>query len=136
MAYVNCTIDQGGFGSFQVDAAGALSLYQRVKFTTTPNTADGSGKPTIVACAATERAIGIVMQPGAVGQVITVRFNNAQGEQFGISSGTIGLGVAVYGAASGAVSAASGGGALLLGIATTPGYDGGPMTYLPSVAAA
>lgn len=134
MAYVNCTIDEGGFGSFQCDAAGALTLYQRVKFTTTADSA--GGKPTIVACAATERAIGIVMQPIAVGAFGTVRFNNAQGEQFGISSGTIGLGVAVYGAAAGAVSAASGGGALLLGISTTPGFDAGPLTYLPSVAAA
>lgn len=128
MAYVNATINQGGFGSFKVDAAGALSLYQRVKFSTTADTQ--GGKPTIVAAAAADRAVGVVMIPAGVGLFTTIRFLNAQGEQFGIASGTIGLGVLVYSAAAGVLSTVSTGGALLVGISTTPGYDGGAFTYM------
>lgn len=127
MAYVNATIDQGGFGSFKIDAAGALTLYQRVKFGTT---ADAAGKPTIVAAGATDRAIGVVMVPGSAGDYITIRFLNAQGEQFGIASGSITLGVTIYQGATGKLTASSGGGALVAGVSTTPGFDGGPFTYM------
>lgn len=129
MAYSQCSIVEGGKGSFQADAAGAISLYQRVKFSTTPD-AHGA-KPTIVVCGATDRAIGVAMQPIAVGAFGTVRLANAQGEQYGLSLGSIGLGVPVYGAALGAISASSGGGALRCGISTIASSDGGPTTYLP-----
>ncbi len=70
------------------------------------------------------------MVPGAAGDYVTIRFLNAQGEQFGISSGSIGLGVTVYQGSAGKLTASSGGGALLAGVATTPGFDGGPFTYM------
>lgn len=135
MAYVNATINQGGFGSFQADAAGAIALYQRVLFTTTAGS-DGSGKPTIVVAGVADRTIGVAMQPIAVGAQGTIRFQNAQGEQFGLATGTIGLGVAVYSAALGRMSTVSTGGALLMGISTTPGFDGGVFTYIQNAAAA
>lgn len=125
MAYVNATINQGGFGSFQVDAAGALSLYQRVKFSTTASS--NSGKPTLVVANGTDRAIGVVMTPAAAGFHTTIRFLNSQGEQFGIASGTIGLGVLVYAGAAGVLAAT---GTLVVGISTTAGFDGGAFTYI------
>jgi hypothetical protein len=128
MTYVNATINQGGFGSFQCDVAGDITLYQRLVFTT--NASSAGGKPCVKAAAATDRAIGVAMQPFKVGTFGNVRLLNAQGEQFGQASGTIGLGVTVYQAASGKLTAASGGGALLAGVSTTPGYDGGPFTYM------
>lgn len=128
MAYSQCSIVEGGKGSFQASTDAAITLYQRVKFTTT---ADGAGaKPTIVACAATERAIGVAMQPIAVGAFGTVRLINAPGEQYGIALGSIGLGVALYAAAGGKVSTSSGGGALRVGISTVAASDGGPVTYM------
>lgn len=127
MAYPNVSIDQGGFGSLQADAAGALTLYQRVKFT---NTADSNGsKPTIVVAGATDRAVAVVMQPIAASAFGTVRWLNAQGEQFGIASGTIPVGTLIYAAANGALSVSSAGGALPVGFSTTAGYDGGAFSY-------
>lgn len=136
MAYVNATINEGSRGSFQVDVTGALSLYQRVKFSTVASPGDNSGKPTLIASGATDRAIAVVMQPGAVGAFINVRFLNAEGEQVGIASGGITLGALVYQGAAGVLTATAGGGALVAGVATTPGFDGGAFTYMPQPAAA
>ena len=132
MAYPNATINEGDFGTFWVDAAGAVTLYQRVKFSTT---AAADNKPTLVVAGVTDRGNAIVMAPAAASTPTVVRFLNAQGEQFGQASGTIGIGVAVYTAALGVYSATQGSG-LLAGISTTAGYDGGPFTFLPIVAAA
>lgn len=128
MAYVNATINEGGRGSFQCDAAADIAVYQRLLFTTTAD-AHG-GKPTLVIAGATDRATCVALQPILKGAFGTVRFLNAQGEQYGIASGSIGLGVPVYGAAAGKLTASSGGGALRCGISTSPGFDGGPFTYL------
>ncbi len=128
MAYVNATIVQGGFGSFQASVDADITLYQRLCFNTTADTQ--GGKPCVKACGATDRAMGVAMQPFAIGIFGTVRLANAQGEQYGQASGSIGLGVAVYQAAAGKLTASSGGGALRVGVATTPGFDGGPFTYM------
>jgi len=128
MAYVNATIVQGGMASFQASVDADIPIYTRVFFTTTADSA--GGKPTVKACGATDRAIGVAMQPIAIGAFGVVRLANAQGEQYGLASGSIGLGVAVYQAAAGKVTASSGGGALRIGVSTTPGFDGGPFTYL------
>ncbi len=134
MAYPNATINERGFGTFQSDAAGAIALYQRCHFSTT---ADSAGaKPTLLVSGVTDRATVIAMEAIAISTSTvfnfgTVRFLNAQGEQFGIASGTIGVGAAVYSAAAGRLSTVSTGGAILLGIATTAGADGGPFTWLP-----
>lgn len=134
MAYPNTTILESRFGSFVCDTAGALTIYQRVKFSTA--NVDNSGKPTIVAAGATDRAIGVCMQPIAVGLAGTISMLNGPGEQFGIASGPITAGALVYAAASGQVTASSGGGAYLAGIATTNGYDQNPFTYMPLTAIA
>ena len=131
MAYVNATINEGGYGSFL--ASEAISIYQRVKFVTGSSP---DGKPSLAVCAIGERGNAIAMQPISSGLNGTVRFLNAQGEQFGNASGTIALGATVYTAASGAYSSTSGGGALAVGVATTAGYDGGPFTWIPNVPAA
>lgn len=131
MAYPNCTINEGGYGTFL--ASEAISLYQRVKFVTGSSV---DGKPSLAVCAIGERGDAIAMQPIASAAYGTVRFLNAQGEQFGLASGTIALGATVYTAATGKFATASGGGALAVGVATTAGYDGGPFTWIPRIPAA
>lgn len=133
MAYPSKIINEGSFGSYQ--ASVAIALYQRCYFNTAAST-DGSGKPKVAICGATDRADLIAMQPIASGAFGTFKFANSPGEQYGVVSGTIGLGVAVYQAAAGAITAASGGGALLCGKSTSTGADGGTLTYLPVIAAA
>jgi hypothetical protein len=93
MAYVNATINEGGFGSFI--ATEAITLYQRVKFVTTALAA-GDGKVGLAVAGATERGDAIAMQPIDSGAFGTVRFLNAQGEQFGQATEAIALGGAVY----------------------------------------
>jgi hypothetical protein len=139
MAYVNATINQSGFDTFQSDTSNAITLYQRCYFGTTADT--NGAKPTLLVAGATNRATVVAMQ--AISQSTTTvsyfgtcRFLNAQGEQFGIASGTITIGATVYAAAAGALSTSSAGGALLAGIATSAGFDGGPFTYMPSPTAA
>jgi hypothetical protein len=131
MPYANKTIVMGSEGTFQ--AAEAIALYARVKFNTS---ADSAGKPKLVYADAADVAIGVAMEPIADGAFGLIRFLNSPGEQFGLASGTIGLGVTIYGAADGKVSTASGGGAKLVGISTTTGADGGTLTYMQSVASA
>lgn len=132
MAYVPCQINDGSYGTFQ--AAADITLYQRCKFTNAASALDGKAK--ITPCAIGERGDVIAMQPIASGEFGTVRFLNAGGEQYGQASGSIGVGVAVYTAATGLYSAASGGGALLVGTSTTEGFDGGPFTWIPNTPAA
>lgn len=131
MPYSNKTIVMGSEGTFQ--AAELIPLYARVKFNTS---ADSAGKPKIVLAGATDVAIGVAMEPIADAAFGLIRFLNSPGEQFGLASGTIGLGVAIYAAASGKVSTVSGGGALLVGISSTTGADGGTLTYFQKVASA
>lgn len=126
MAYTNKTINEGAgnFGSYQ--AAAAFAIYLRGKFVT-PASADGKAK--IDLAGVTETTDVVAMTPIASGAWGTVRFANSGGEQFGVCSGTIAIGALVYAAASGKVSADSSGGALLLGRATSAGFDGGVITY-------
>ncbi len=141
MAYPNRTINDGPYGSFMADpTAAALGLNVRCKFvdpsTTSPATTTPDGKPILQLCSATERADVITLQPIAAGAYGSVKFANAAGENFGVMSGNIATGVAIYGAASGKVSASSGGGALLIGKATSLGADGGGVTYTINIPAA
>lgn len=126
MAYPNKTINEGSFGSFQ--AAADILLYQRVKFTTT---AGSDQKPKIDVAGIADRAVGVAMQPISSGNFGTIKFLNSPGEQFGLASGSVTIGAAVYSAALGKVGVATGGGALLAGTATCTGADGGSLTYLP-----
>lgn len=131
MAYPNATINDGGYGTFL--ASEAITLYQRLKFVT-GSSADG--KPSLAVAGITDRGDAIAMQPIASGEYGTVRFLNAQGEQFGNANGTIALGGDVWTDALGAFKAATGSSAVLVGRATTAGYDGGPFTWIPLVPAA
>jgi len=130
-AYSNKTINPNSEGTFQ--AAEAIALYARVKFNTSP---DNSGKPKIVYADAADVAIGVAMEPIADGAFGLIRFLNAPGEQIGLASGTIGLGVSIYGAADGKLSTVTSGGAKLVGVSTTTGADGGTLTYMQGVASA
>lgn len=130
-SYSNKTINKTDEGTFQ--AAEAIALYARVKFNTS---ADSAGKPKLVYADAADVAIGVAMEPIADGAFGLIRFLNAPGEQIGLASGTIGLGVTIYGAADGKLSTSSGGGAKLVGISTTAGANGGTLTYMQSVASA
>lgn len=124
MAYPNKTINEAGFGSYL--AANLIALYTRCKFVT-PAGSDGKAKIDVAAIG--DRAAVVAMQPIAAGAYGTVRYLNSPGEQFGICVGTIPVGSPVYSAASGKVSVVSTGGALLLGVATCDGFDGGVVTY-------
>lgn len=137
MAYPNKTINNGPFGSFMADPGqSALPAYARCKFVN-PSTTTKDAKPLLQLCSATERADVVTLQPIAAGKVGTVKYVNCGGETYGLASGTIAsAGVAIYGAASGKVSTVSGGGAVLVGKSTSPGADGGVVTYAPVPAAA
>ena len=125
MAYVNATINEGSYGTFLANEA--ITLYQRLKFITG---ASADGKPSLAVCGVTEKGDCIAMQPIASGSYGTVRFLNAPGEQFGISSGTIALGGDVYTDVTGKFSGASHDSNVIIGRATTAGYDGGPFTWV------
>ena len=137
MPYSNCTIDQGGFGTYQSDTATAatLTLYQRVKFSTTADT--NGAKPTLLVAQAADRGVAVVMQQNVLaGAFTTVRFLNAQGEQFGIiDSAGVAVGTAIYTAASGTYSATQGSG-VLIGYSTIAASGYGVFTFLPINAAA
>lgn len=126
MAYPNKTINEGSFGSFQ--AAATILPYQRVKFTTV---AGGDQKPKIDVAGIGDRAIGVAMQPIASGSWGTIKFLNSPGEQYGICTGDITIGVEIYSGALGKVGVATGGGALKCGVSTCTGADGGAVTYVP-----
>lgn len=136
MAYLNKTINDGPPVTFMADPGGsALAAYRRCKFAD-PAGATLDGKPILSYCSATERAQVVTMAPIAVGLNGQCRFASAA-EQFGICAGNVAsAGVALYGASNGRVSTTSGGGAVLVGYSTSPGADGGVITYTPAVAAA
>ncbi len=131
MAYPNKTINEGSFGSFQ--AAAAILLYQRVKFSAT---AGSDQKPKIDVAGIADRCIGVAMQPIALGAYGTIKFINSPGEQYGIVQGTVACADLLYSQTLGAVGDATSGGALKCGIATCTGADGGTVTYVPISATA
>ncbi len=131
MAYPNCTINDGGYGTFL--ATETINLYDRVKFVAP---ASPDGKPSISIAGITERGDAIAMQPIASGEYGTVRFLNAQGEQFGNSVGTIAVGGSVYTEAAGDFGGTSHDSNLKVGVATSAGADGGPFSWIPLVPAA
>ena len=123
MAYPNCSINSGPFGTFMADPNGSgIGIYIRCKFAAagglTPD-----GKPILQICGVAERTQVITMQPIAAGAVGTVKFANFGGEQFGQMAGSCTE-------ALGKVGTATGSGALLIGPATIAGSDGGPVTYV------
>lgn len=131
MAYPNATINDGGYGTFL--ASGAINLYDRVKFVTGTSP---DGKVSVAVAGITERGDAIAMQPIADGEYGVVRFLNSQGEQFGNCNGTIAQGGAVWTDALGHYKAATGSSAVLVGVATSAGADGGPFTWIPLIPAA
>jgi hypothetical protein len=95
--YNSITRIEGGFGTFPVANGTTLTNLTRVKLLS-----DGS----VAAAGAQENAIGVVdslQQKTATVGYVSVRYLNAQGEQFGIAvnSVTINVGDSVYQAASG-----------------------------------
>lgn len=129
MAYPNKTINDGPYGSFMADPNGSgIGIYIRCKFAD-PTTATPDGKPILQICAGTEVADVVTMQPIAAGAYGTVKFTNAAGEAFGIMSGNIASGTQLYAAANGKVTASSASSALKVGMTTSTGADGGPVTY-------
>ena len=131
MAYPNCTINESGIASFQVDSSvSSLPIYTRVKFSTNTDSSNAA-KPTLLIAGASDRAIGVAMQAGVASQFITVRLLNAPGEAFAISSGTNAVGNLCYAAANGAVAAT---GSIIAGVVTSNGYNGGPCTIMQLLA--
>lgn len=131
MAYPNKTINDGPYGSFMADPNGStLGIYTRCKFAN-PSSSTPDGKPILQLASATEPADVVTMQPIAAGAYGSVKFINSGGETFGQMSGDIACGATLYAAASGKVSASSAGSALKVGVTTSTGADGGPVTYAP-----
>jgi hypothetical protein len=131
MSYVNATINESGWGTFLASAD--ITLYQRLKFVTGSSV---DGKPSLAVAAHTERGDAIAMQPIASGNYGSVRFLNAPGEQFGNANGTIALGADVFTDDLGAFNAVQPSGGLLVGRATSAGFDGGPFTWVTKIPAA
>jgi len=135
-AYPNKLIIEGMRDSYMADPDGsAINPWLRCKLVADTATPDGT--PVLQLASATERGSVVTMQPIAAGAYGNCAFSNgAGGTLMGVCSGPIAHGGNVYGASNGRVSAASGGGAVLLGVATCAGYDGGTVTYIPNPAAA
>lgn len=131
MAYPNCTINDGSYGTFL--ASEAITLYQRCKFVAP---ASSDGKPSLAVCGVTERGDVIAMQPIASGEYGTVKFLASPGEQFGQSIGTIAVAGLVYSDVTGFFSGASHDSNVVVGVATSAGADGGPFTWIPRIPAA
>lgn len=75
--------------------------------------------------------IGITKQAFAASGTGVVRLLNAPGTQIGTASEAIAVGDPVYSAAAGKISKTAGGGALLLGVATSAASgDGGLFTFI------
>ncbi len=136
MAYPNKLVIEGLRDSFMADPDNAaIGIWLRCTLAAEATTPDGT--PALVLAAATERGSVVTLQPIAAGAYGACALSNGSGgELIGVCVGTIASGGNVYGAASGKVSASSGGGAVLLGVATCAGADGGTITYLPNPAAA
>lgn len=137
MAYFNKTINNGPYGSFVADPGQSdIGIYLRCKLAA-PSVANLDGKPCLFVAGVAERTNVVPMQPIAAGTSGTVKFvGPGVGEQFGIMTGTCVSGDTLYTQAGGKVGTSSTGGALLCGIATSPGSDGNVVTYLPITAAA
>lgn len=131
MAYPNKTLNDGPYGDFMADPNGStLGIYTRCKFSD-PTTATPDGKPILSLASGTEQAQVVTMQSIAAGSYGTVKYLNSGGEQFGIMAGNIASGTLLYAAANGKVTASSASSALKVGMTTSTGADGGPVTYTP-----
>lgn len=136
MAYPNKLRIEGIVDSFVADPNGsALAAFVRCKFANASTNADGT--PVLQLAGATERGSVVTLQPIAAGAIgACAPLNGSGGTIQALCSGTITNGSNVYGAANGKVSASSGGGAVLLGVALCDGADGGTIVYEPNPAAA
>lgn len=136
MAYPNHLIIEGLRDSYMADPDGStLGIWLRCKFVNEATTPDGT--PALALCSATERASVVTMQaiaPGAYGTCAVA--NGGGGTLMGLMSGNCNPGDELYGASNGRVSTSSGGGAVLVGYATSMGADGGYVTYQPAAVAA
>lgn len=136
MAYPNKLVIEGLRDSFMADPDNAaIAIWRRCVLNAEATTPDGT--PALTLASATERGSVVTLQPIAAGAYGACALSNGGGgELIGVCVGTIASGAAVYGAASGKVSASSAGSAVLLGVATCAGADGGTVTYIPNPAAA
>lgn len=136
VGYPNKVIIEGLRDSYMADPDGsAISQWLRCKLVADTATPDGT--PVLQLASATERGSVVTMQPIAAGAYGNCAFSNGSGGTLmGVCVGTIAHGGNVYGAANGKVSTSSAGGAVLLGVATCAGSDGGTVTYIPNPAAA
>lgn len=136
MAYPNKLIIEGLRDTYMADPDGsALGIWLRCKLVADTATPDGT--PVLQLASATERGSVITLQPIAAGAYGACAISNGGGgSHMGVCVGTIPHGGNVYAAAGGKVSASSAGGAVLLGVSTCAGYDGGTVTYLPNAVAA
>lgn len=136
MAYPNQLRIEGLTDSLMADPDGsAIGIWLRCKVQAEATTPDGT--PALALASATERGNYNTLQPiaaGAYGAVALI--GNGGGTLQTYCSGSIDSGGAVYGAANGKVSASSGGGAVLLGVALSSGVDGGTCIWEPNPAAA
>ena len=135
-AYPNKLTIEGLRDSYMADPDGsALGIWLRCKLVADAATKDGT--PVLQLASATERGSVVTLQPIAAGSYGACAFSNGSGGTLmGVCVGTIPHDGNVYGAANGKVSNSSAGGAVLLGVSTCAGYDGGTVTYLPNPAAA
>lgn len=135
MAYPNKLIIEGTLDTFMADPDNAaIGINLRCKLGAESTTPDGT--PALVLASATERGTVVTAQPIAAGAYGACRLINGGGTLYGVCVGTIAHGGNVYGAASGKVSTSSAGGAVLLGVATCAGADGGTVTWAPNPSAA
>lgn len=137
MAYPNKLRFEGQLHTFMADPDGAaLGIHLRCKLVADVATAAIDGTPALQLASATERGSYVTAHPiaaGAPGACVPI---SAEQTMFGVCSGTVPHGGNVYGASNGRVSAASGGGAVLLGVCVVAGYDGGTCEWKPNPAAA
>lgn len=129
MAYYNKTINDGPYGSFMADPNGStIAIYTRCIFAAA-SAATLDGKPILQVATAAQHGEVVTMQPIAAGAYGAVKFMNAGGEQFGVMAGNCTEGDTLYAETSGKVGKATAGGAIVHGVATSPGADGGVVTY-------
>lgn len=136
VGYPNKLIIEGMRDSYMADPDGsAISPWLRCKLVADTATPDGT--PVLQLASATERGSVVTMQPIAAGAYGNCAFSNGSGGTLmGVCVGTIPHGGNVYGASNGRVTNSSAGGAVLLGVATCAGADGGTVTYIQNPAAA
>lgn len=135
-AYPNKLIIEGLRDTYMADPDGAaLGAWLRCKLVADTATPDGT--PVLQLASATERGSVVTLSPLAAGVYGACALSNGSGGSLmGVCVGSIPHGGNVYGAAAGKVSNSSAGGAVLLGVATCAGADGGTVTYIPNPAAA